>query len=349
MWTRVSSRCCSSSLHPFSVSCLCCWLSSSSEPCSLVFLNTDNHLSLPTPLLCFWDTSYSFCPLTRKMPPHPNSSRKYAHDERQKPCVVPAGRSLIAREREKMIVSRKLQLLLPSPPTESRLFQKRRVSWAHDTISWATAIKLLLISCCLLLLFSLPYFSPLLDVNYCWYRLALNITGEYSCLTVNLDFKREFSYYLIQIYIPCCMLVIVSWVSFWLDPNAIPARVSLGVTTLLTMATQISGINASLPPVSYTKAIDVWTGSCLTFVFGALLEFALVNYASRSDAHRAGRKKKQQQAALTAQRKVDLELQEAGFEVEDSFEAASLPFAKVEVRVEIHWLSVSSASHSVIL
>lgn len=110
--------------------------------------------------------------------------------------------------------------------------------------------------------------------------------GEYSCLKVDLLFKREFSYYLIQIYIPCCMLVIVSWVSFWLDQSAVPARVSLGVTTLLTMATQTSGINASLPPVSYTKAIDVWTGVCLTFVFGALLEFALVNYASRSDTHR---------------------------------------------------------------
>ena len=50
------------------------------------------------------------------------------------------------------------------------------------------------------------------------------ILGEYSCLKVELIFKREFSYYLITIYVPCCMLVIVSWVSFWLDQNAIPAR-----------------------------------------------------------------------------------------------------------------------------
>ncbi|XP_022123038.1 glutamate-gated chloride channel isoform X2 [Pieris rapae] len=125
-------------------------------------------------------------------------------------------------------------------------------------------------------------------------------TGEYSCLKVDLLFKREFSYYLIQIYIPCCMLVIVSWVSFWLDQGAVPARVSLGVTTLLTMATQSSGINASLPPVSYTKAIDVWTGVCLTFVFGALLEFALVNYASRSDMHRENMKKTRREMEAAA-------------------------------------------------
>ena len=98
-------------------------------------------------------------------------------------------------------------------------------------------------------------------------------SGEYSCLTVDLTFKREFSYYLLTIYIPCCMLVIVSWVSFWLDPNAVPARVSLGVTTLLTMSTQTASINNSLPPVAYTKAIDVWTGvrhliNCLT-MFGS--------------------------------------------------------------------------------
>lgn len=105
-------------------------------------------------------------------------------------------------------------------------------------------------------------------------------------MRTSLILRREFSYYLLQLYIPSFMLVIVSWVSFWLDKDSVPARVTLGVTTLLTMTTQSSGINAKLPPVSYTKAIDVWIGVCLAFIFGALLEFALVNYAARKDIMR---------------------------------------------------------------
>ncbi|ETN68682.1 hypothetical protein NECAME_05527 [Necator americanus] len=54
-----------------------------------------------------------------------------------------------------------------------------------------------------------------------------------------------------------------SMFSFWLDVEAVPARVSLAITTLLTLSTQANAARMALPEVSYMKAIDVWMGACM--------------------------------------------------------------------------------------
>ncbi|GFU03889.1 glycine receptor subunit alpha-3 [Nephila pilipes] len=102
-------------------------------------------------------------------------------------------------------------------------------------------------------------------------------TGNFTCLQVIFTLKRRLGYYLFHTYIPTCLIVIMSWVSFWIKPEAVPARVTLGVTSLLTLSTQHAKSQASLPPVSYIKAIDIFMSSCTFFVFLSLMEYALVN------------------------------------------------------------------------
>lgn len=105
----------------------------------------------------------------------------------------------------------------------------------------------------------------------------------YTCLKLELFLHRNLGYYIIQVYIPSFLIVILSWVSFWLNVDSTPARISLGLLTVLTMTTQSQGAKASLPRVSYIKAIDIWMSTCLLFVFAALIEFAYVNVLARVD------------------------------------------------------------------
>jgi len=50
---------------------------------------------------------------------------------------------------------------------------------------------------------------------------VVTATGAYSCLRVELTFARQLSFFIVTIYVPCFMIVIVSWMSFWIDHKAV--------------------------------------------------------------------------------------------------------------------------------
>ena len=58
-------------------------------------------------------------------------------------------------------------------------------------------------------------------------RQLITATGAYSCLRVELLFVRQLSFFVVTVYVPCTMTVSVSWMSFWLDHKAVPARAAL--------------------------------------------------------------------------------------------------------------------------
>ncbi|CAG9563557.1 unnamed protein product [Danaus chrysippus] len=103
-------------------------------------------------------------------------------------------------------------------------------------------------------------------------------TGVYQRLSLSFKLRRNIGYFVFQTYLPSILIVMLSWVSFWINHEATSARVALGITTVLTMTTISTGVRSSLPRISYVKAIDIYLVMCFVFVFAALLEYAAVNY-----------------------------------------------------------------------
>ncbi len=105
-------------------------------------------------------------------------------------------------------------------------------------------------------------------------------------------------YFLIQLYLPCILIVFLSWVGLWLNREATNDRInlgieifliflmrfglSLGVTTVLTLIFVIIEGKKDLPKVSYLTALDWFLAVCFIFVFSTLFEFALVHYFTKA-------------------------------------------------------------------
>lgn len=53
-------------------------------------------------------------------------------------------------------------------------------------------------------------------------------SGNYSCLKVDLIFTRDRAFYFTTVFIPGIILVTSSFITFWLEWNAVPARSMIG-------------------------------------------------------------------------------------------------------------------------
>lgn len=119
-------------------------------------------------------------------------------------------------------------------------------------------------------------------------------TGTYQRLSLSFKLQRNIGYFVFQTYLPSILIVMLSWVSFWINHEATSARVALGITTVLTMTTISTGVRSSLPRISYVKAIDIYLVMCFVFVFAALLEYAAVNYTYWGARAKKKKKEKRQ-------------------------------------------------------
>nr|XP_018905083.1 PREDICTED: gamma-aminobutyric acid receptor alpha-like isoform X2 [Bemisia tabaci] len=52
-------------------------------------------------------------------------------------------------------------------------------------------------------------------------------TDEYHVIRANFIFQRSIGFFVLQVYVPCALIICCSWVSFWINPDDVPARIQL--------------------------------------------------------------------------------------------------------------------------
>ncbi|KAF4530698.1 hypothetical protein B566_EDAN004937 [Ephemera danica] len=105
--------------------------------------------------------------------------------------------------------------------------------------------------------------------------------GEFSVLQVHFNLQRHTGYFIIQVYVPCVLIVVLSWVSFWIHREATSDRVGLGITTVLTLSTISLDSRKDLPKVRYATALDWFLLMSFGYCIATLLEFAGVHYFTK--------------------------------------------------------------------
>merc|ERR1712117_903800 len=82
--------------------------------------------------------------------------------------------------------------------------------------------------------------------------------------------------YMIQVYLPSLMFVVVSWVSFTIKPEVVPGRMALLVTLFIVLINIFNSVRERAPISSRVNAIDMYLVICIFLVFSALMEYAVI-------------------------------------------------------------------------
>jgi len=108
--------------------------------------------------------------------------------------------------------------------------------------------------------------------------------GNFSVAGFEMVLNRHVSHYLITYYLPSGLFVVVSWISFVVPPDIIPGRMALLVTLFLVLVNIFNTVTTNTPKAEGLTAIEAWMLSCILFVFGALVEYAIILMRKQSEA-----------------------------------------------------------------
>ena len=92
----------------------------------------------------------------------------------------------------------------------------------------------------------------------------------YPRFTYVIGATRDSQYYVLTVFLPMTFIMLMAWSVFWLQPDIIPARISISTAAIFSFIAFGFSIRANLPEVSYMTRADLFVTGCTFLVFIAL-------------------------------------------------------------------------------
>ena len=102
--------------------------------------------------------------------------------------------------------------------------------------------------------------------------------------------KRLLHHYVIKAIIPLALIVMMSWVVFWINPEQVSNQLSVAVTTVLTLIAYHIALSGRLPEIPYLTHMDKFLFSSTVLVFMALIEVVITSHLSSTNQLKLARR-----------------------------------------------------------
>nr|WP_257099133.1 hypothetical protein [Pseudovibrio flavus] len=103
------------------------------------------------------------------------------------------------------------------------------------------------------------------------------LNTNYSMLHVDIYASRHSTFYVVKLLFPLTLIVLMSFVVFWINPERFGPQIGLTATAMLTLIAFQFALSTLLPKVSYMTTMDILILGSTALVFCALVEATITS------------------------------------------------------------------------
>ena len=81
-----------------------------------------------------------------------------------------------------------------------------------------------------------------------------------------------------QVILPLVMIVLMGWTALWIAPSMVPARMSVSITTMLTLIAYRFALGRLVPNLPYLTRFDYFTLGSTILIFVVVLIVAATTF-----------------------------------------------------------------------